>query len=55
MNGVGVDELCGADDLIDLEITLSRTRGTDTDGLIRELYVSRVAIRVATDDDGFDA
>ena len=55
MNSVHVGLLRRADNLVDFQVALRGTRGTDTDSAIGDLGVSRVAIRFATDDDRFHA
>ena len=55
MNRINIGDLCGADDPIDLEVTLRAWRGSDADGFIGELNMEAFHVRLGIDSDGLDA
>ena len=55
VNRVRSDQLGGADDAVDFEVTLVRRRGPDADGAVGEFQVTGVAVGFAVNGDRFDA
>ena len=55
MNRIHVADLRGADDPVDLQIRLRARRRPDADGLVRELHMERIHIRLGIHGQRFDA
>ena len=55
VNGIGIGDLGGTDNSVDLEIAFRAVGGSDADGLIGKLDVQAVNIRLGVDGNGLDA